>query len=47
MKELSELYKETLNKIRIDKIAYTGIPINIDIVNYTLNDFLKDKSDSK
>lgn len=47
MKELIELYKETLNKMRIGKIAYIGIPINIDIVNYTLNDFLKDKSDSK
>lgn len=41
MKELIEVYKEVLNKIKVSDIKLVGVPTNIDIVYYTLNDFVK------
>ena len=47
MKELIEVYKEVLNKIKVSDIKLVGVPTNIDIVYYTLNDFVKHRENPK
>ncbi len=43
---MNEIYKEKLSKIRTGEIKLKGFPY-IDIIYYTLNEFPKDKEDSK